>query len=237
MGPSKVSLLTRVLVNRMNISFSQCGEDLIVNHILSTLNIRQPIYLDIGAYHPVKLNNTYLFYIKGSNGVCVEPDPELFRCLKSKRKRDICLNLGVGPKQKGNANFYVMSSKTLSSFSKEDAERYQSYGKERIVKVLQLPLVSINDVLQNYFKRCPDFVSLDAEGVDFQILKSFDFSKHRPPVFCIETLTYTEDNSERKLLEINEYMHENSYKAYADTYINSIFVDSMQWKQRRLWAS
>ncbi len=64
------------------------------------------------------------------------------------------------------------------------------------------------------------------------ILQNFDFETYRPAVFCVETLTYTEDKSERKLTEIIELMHANGYLTYADTYINTVFVDAAAWKRR-----
>jgi hypothetical protein len=68
--------------------------------------------------------------------------------------------------------------------------------------------------------------------MDFQILQSLDLDKWRPEVFCIETLTYTEDKTERKLREIIDHMLGKDYMVYADTYINTIFVDRKTWQRR-----
>src|SRR5436305_366883 len=177
-------------------SYSQCGEDLILEHILSEyLHITQPSYLDLGAHHPTYLSNTYRFYQKGGRGVCVEPDPVLFAPLQTARPRDVCLNVGVGASEAGEAEFYVMSCRTLNTFSRQEAERYQSYGTHRIQEIVKVPLLSVNTILEKYFGSRPDFVSLDVEGLDLEILESFDFLKFRPHAFCVETLTYTEDNT------------------------------------------
>jgi len=120
----------------------------------------------------------------------------------------------------------------LNTFSREEAERYQSYGTYRIQEVVKLPLLSVNTILEKYFSSGPDFVSLDVEGVDLEILKLFDFSRFRPPVFCVETLSYAEDNSERKIEEIMELMRSKGYFSYADTYINTIFVEQEIWGSR-----
>lgn len=214
-------------------SYSQCGEDLIIKHILyEYLAMRNPSYLDIGAHHPTYLSNTYLFYERGSKGVCVEPDPLLFAQIENERKRDICLNVGVGFSEATVADFYIMSCRTLNTFSREEAERYQSYGTHRIQEVVKLPLLSVNSILEKYFSSGPDFVSLDVEGMDFEILKSFDFSRYRPPVFCVETLSYAEDQSEQKIEEIMQLMKSKGYFSYADTYINTIFVDREIWGSR-----
>src|ERR1700722_6229975 len=77
-------------------SFSQAGEDVIVHYLLQQLQIPHPKYLDIGTNFPVTGNNTYFFYNKGEAGVCIEPDPELYRQIKKARPRDTVFNAGVG---------------------------------------------------------------------------------------------------------------------------------------------
>jgi FkbM family methyltransferase len=213
------------------LSFSQCGEDLILQHLFMVLNIQRVSYLDIGAHHPTHLSNTYLFYRQGGRGVCIEPDPALFREFPKRRPRDTHLNCGVGIKP-GKADFFVMSSSTLSTFSKAEAERYQSYGRQRVMKTIKIRLETINEIIRQHFDQTPNLVSLDVEGLDYLILQNFDFKKYRPEVFCLETLSYTEDKTERKLTEIIELMHANGYLTYADTYINTIFVDAAAWNNR-----
>jgi len=213
------------------VSYSQCGEDLILQHLFMVLGIGKVSYLDIGAHHPTYLSNTYLFYKNGGHGVCVEPDPSLFEEFNKKRPHDVNLNCGVGIST-GEANFFVMSSRTLNTFSRAEAERYQSYGKQRIVKTIRLALKLVNEIIGKNFEKRPNLVSLDVEGMDYLILQNFDFKKYRPEVFCLETLSYTEDKSERKLTEIIDLMHKNGYLTYADTYINTIFVDNAAWSNR-----
>ena len=64
-------------------------------------------------------------------------------------------------------------------------------------------------------------------------MRSFDFSKIRPAVFCVETLAYARDNNEMKILGIAEFLCSKGYMVYADTYINTIFVDAARWKARK----
>jgi len=214
-------------------SFSQCGEDLIVNYIFSNyLKIERPTYIDIGAHHPFYLSNTYYFYLKGSHGVCIEPDPDLFKKIKLMRQRDVCINAGIGDSSKAYSEFFVMTTKTLNTFSKKEAKRYESYGNNKIENVLRIPLLTFSDVINSHFKNPPNFVSLDVEGNDLAILQSINLEKIRPQVFCIETLTYVEDKSEKKITSIIEFMEHNGYFLYADTYINSIFIDKSAWQSR-----
>lgn len=229
-----MKLLKRIFFGKHSkISYSQCGEDLIVNSIFAALGIQRPSYIDIGAHDPIYLSNTYLLYLKGCQGVCLEPNPKLYKSFKRKRVRDSCLNMGVGITSTTEAPFYCMSSSTLSTFSREDAERMANYGNEKIEKVITIPLISFDEVVTKYLPACPNFISLDVEGLDLAILKSIDLVKYRPQVFCVETLTYTEDKTEQKILTTIEFMLDNGYFVYGDTFINTIFVDKAAWAARK----
>lgn len=213
-------------------SYSQHVEDLLIESALQTLGVSNPPYLDIGANHPVLLNNTFLFYSKGGKGVCVEPNPEIFQKIKNRRGRDICLNMGIGTFDSDGADFYMMSSSGFSTFVKSEAEKCakeNNYGVQKIEKIIKIPLININTLMEKYFPDGVDLVSLDTEGYDFEILKALDFGKHRPKVFCVETLRYETTNKLRKQTEIIDYMTEHGYFLYADTYVNSIFVDKKAW--------
>lgn len=120
-------------IDNCKISYSQCGEDLIIEQLFSVLGRQKVSYLDVGAHHPTYLSNTYLFYKNGGHGVCVEPDPSLFVQFKKMRPKDINLNCGVGASN-GVADFFIMSTSTLNTFSRLEAERYESYGKTKDCK-------------------------------------------------------------------------------------------------------
>jgi FkbM family methyltransferase len=217
---------------KKRMSYSQSAEDLIVQRVFSRIGIKQPTYLDIGANDPVLTNNTYHFYNIGSRGVLVEPDPDLAKLIKKKRKGDILLNAGIGVNSEKTSDFYIMSVNTLNTLSAEEANKLQAGGKIKIIKTITIPLLDINDIIEKYFSPCPNFISLDAESVDFEILKKINFVKYRPEVFCIETLTFTQDNAEKKRDEIFRFMDEMGYLNFADTYINTIFVDRKKWINR-----
>jgi FkbM family methyltransferase len=216
-------------------SYSQLGEDLIIDFMINQFAIQKPSYLDIGAHHPTWLSNTYFFYKKGSNGVCVEPDPALLNRIKSVRPRDICLNVGVGLTEQTEADFYIMSERTLNTFSKPDAEKYQQYYDNcKLEKVVKIKMININDIIRENFSSCPNIVSIDVEGIDLEVLKSVNFNMYRPEIFCVETMLYNDDKSVCKSGEIINFMKNNGYFLYADTFINSIFVDSESYKKNNL---
>lgn len=211
--------------------YSQFGEDLILAHLFAQIGIDKPTYLDIGANEPRYISNTYYFYLKGSRGVLVEPNPYLYRKLKILRPNDTVLNTGIGISNSTEADFYLFPNYAngLSTFSEKEAKHWQEVGmkglgKIPIEKVLKIPLIKINDILQLYFKtKIPNFISIDIEGFDFEILKTFDFTSYQPEVFCIETLAYDEMQQGYKTKDTIDFMLSKGYDVYADTRVNTIF--------------
>jgi FkbM family methyltransferase len=210
-------------------SYSQCGEDLIAQYVFEAIGVAKPTYLDIGAHHPTFLNNTYIFYRGGARGVNVEADPALIGHFQRTRPRDVNLNYGIGPEE-GSLELHVMSVPTLNTFSADQARRYCEEQGLRIVRKIAVPVQRFEQIVQRYFESAPEFVSLDAEGFDLPILRSIDFGKYRPLVMCVETLTYSKRGEGQKIEEISALMSTAGYMCYADTHINSIYVDEQRWR-------
>lgn len=214
------------------ISYSQSGEDLIIDFIFDSMQIKSRRYLDIGTNDPAQLNNTYLFYTRGHKGVCVEPDPDLVSVIEKLRPNDQVLGVGVGQKE-GKLPFYQMDPHTLSTFSKKEAETYQKYYPwSRIVRTKKISVISINDILKKYFNDGLDFLSIDTEGLDSQIIKSLDFEKYQPIVICIETAVYKDKSTLTKNRNVIEYLKSKGYFVYADTFVNSIMVNYETWQRK-----
>jgi len=214
-------------------SYSQSGEDVIVKFIFQCLGIDRPTYLDIGANHPFALNNTALFYQSGSRGINIEPDPELFKLLQKHRKNDVNLNMGIAH-QKGFMDFYVMSSPTMSTFSSAEREMLEKETSINVKRVIKTRTDTISNVLNGCTHGSfPDFLSLDVEGLEEVIIQSIDCDHNFPKVICIETLTYTENNTEVKEQRMIDSLLDKGYLMFADTYINSIFVKQDLWKNRK----
>ncbi len=206
-------------------SYSQLGEDKILRSLFLSLGKRQISYLDVGTNDPVAINNTYLFYRGGSRGVCVEPNPALCELIEKTRPRDKCLNVGIGIEDGLVADFYLMSSHTLSTFSKGDAEQLDAEGIYTIQDVFKVPLMTMNTIIEDGFDQTPDLVSIDVEGWNEEIVRSFDFTRSRPICFCVETITFSETFDGLKLTGIVDFFESNDYLVYADTSINTVFID------------
>jgi len=220
--------ISDILSRKSKVTYSQFGEDMMMRYVLSKIGIDKPSYLDIGTNYPKYDNNTYLFYSIGGHGVCIEPDPELFKIICKARKRDICLNIGIGISSVKEADYYMMTSKSLNTFSKVQAEQYvkdQNYGRQRIERIIKVPLVTVNSIMERYLPSDLDILSIDTEGYDLDILKSLDLKRFRPKMICAETARFESKGKIVKVHEIGEHLEKEGYALYADTFYNSIFID------------
>lgn len=211
-------------------SYAQSGEDIIISDLFTRLKIAHPTYLDIGANDPIALSNTYRLYSRGSKGVCVEPNPFLYKKILDKRKKDICINAGVAFDDSSEADFYIFPDRAhgLNTFSRSDADFWEQTGTEelgkfKVERVVKTPLIAINDIMEKYFSPHPNLISIDVEGLDLQIAKTINFAKYKPEVFCVETLAYSGAKHEIKNQELINFFSDKGYFIYADTYINTIF--------------
>jgi FkbM family methyltransferase len=169
-------------------TFSQHGDDLIILNIFHKLGIKNPSYLDVGAHHPENISNTALLYKRGSTGINIEANPILHENFLSQRNRDINLNIGVGSKP-GVMPFYMIDDWSgRNTFSKEVAEQFIAAHPEfKIRKTIMVEVKTLNQVVDQHCNgKFPDFLSIDVEGLDYEILKSCSFRSSFPKLICVE---------------------------------------------------
>jgi FkbM family methyltransferase len=213
-------------------SYSQAGEDRILTFLFQSVRIDRPCYLDIGANHPDVGSNTYHFYLRGSTGVCVEPDPILFEKLRKARPDDRCLNVAVGYDESREMDYFRFDEPSVNTLS-ENAARERMQGAEfAFLGVTKVPVMRLEEIIESYKPAFPDFVSLDVEGVDERILETFDFAKYPVPIWVVETIDYSPTALKVKNVGIIELMKAHGFFVYADTYINTVFVNSTWYLKR-----
>ena len=197
-------------------SYSQYGEDLVLDGILE--NKKNGFFIDIGANDPVILNNTKRFYDKGWSGINIEPNPVLYLKCAEQRTRDITLNLGIGLNCQ-EIPFYLLSADTLSCFSKSDARRNCILFNERIIEIKNIHMKALSQIFEDYAaNQNIDFISIDVEGYEMEVLKSNNWTKYRPKLILIEIAHNT--------MEIISYLKKNEYKLVFKNSTNGIFLDS-----------
>ena len=168
------------------IHYSQSGEDVCIDRLLKFKN--EGFYIDVGCYHPFQYSNTCLFYKKGWSGINIDAKKETIDLFNKYRKRDINLNLGVGA-ESGELEYFMFKQGAKNTFSAERAkgmieEKPNEYIGKRIVDIRPLA-----EILNNYINESQmiDFMDIDVEGLDLEVLKSNDWNKFRPHYVLVET--------------------------------------------------
>jgi len=161
-------------------SYAQNFEDV---RLARALPGPQGFYLDVGANEPVFHSVTKLFYQRGWRGVNVEPLPAIWERLRVDRPRDVNLNAGVADRN-GTLTFYERPDcPALSSFDPQLAGLGGYHVIERAVPVFTLAEVCDRHVGAG---RTVDFLKVDAEGFEREILEGGDWGRWRPRVVIVE---------------------------------------------------
>jgi FkbM family methyltransferase len=212
------------------LSFSEQGEDIVLYHALhDLLRIERPTYMDVGAAHPVRSNNTYLLYCTGSKGLLVEPNPMYVELLRRERRQDTVLAAGIGVTDAVAADYYeIKDNPQLNTFSAEQVAELQKGKTESVVaRVSKMPLVNINRAIADHLGEAPDLLSTDIEGLDLEIIRSLDLTRFRPGVICCEGASIFKRGNTSY---IAQYLVRQGYVLRGGSMVNSVFVDGARFE-------
>jgi len=203
-------------------SYSQEGEDMILRRLFETQ--QKGFYVDVGAHHPKRFSNTYFFYKLGWNGINIDAMPESMILFDKIRPRDINIEKPISDK-KQVLTYYAFNEPALNGFSKNLSEERDGTGGFFVKFTKDIETVTLEEILDVNLPKDQqiDFLSIDVEGLDFQVLRSNNFSKHKPKVILVEilenSLSEVEDN------EISKYLKKYNYSIYAKTENTVFFVN------------
>lgn len=211
------------LPNGVRVSYAQFGEDLVLFSLLVMLKIEKPTFLDIGAYDPVISNNTYfLYHYMGGRGVLIEPNPDFVPAYQKWRPEDKFLSAGIGITDDPSADYHMFEDAQANTFDPQQKDKLVKAGK-KFLRTVKVPLVNINRAIAEQLGgKTPDVLSIDIEGLDFEVLKTLDWKKYRPKIVCAETLI-TLTKQHRK--ETTALMEGLGYEVRGMTFPNTLYVD------------
>lgn len=202
-----------------SLSYSQEGEDMVLSRIFSDQG--KGFYVDVGAHHPMRFSNTYSFYKRGWQGVNIEPNPDSFNLFTKYRPRDINLNCGIA-REKGNLEYYMFDEPALNTFDGEVLKSRILNTPYKHTKTIDIDVLPLVDVLMQHVPDGTkiDFLSIDVEGLDLEVIKSNDWHKYRPSWVLVEQLNL--QDIENLDFEIHHYMKSINYVLFAKTF-NTLF--------------
>lgn len=185
------SMILSFLANRVpwgKLAFSQFGEDVALLSTLNYCKLGKGFYIDIGAYHPAFLSNTFALYQAGWRGITVEPNMAFHHLFRSLRPRDVHLNCVVSPLATNQpVPFYSFGPESVyNTLSREAAD--QAAQRLGVYSVLSLPSRTINEILTEHLPAHAslDLLCLDCEGMDEPLLRSLDWNLYKPAAVVFE---------------------------------------------------
>jgi FkbM family methyltransferase len=205
--------------------FSQNREDLILDAFFP--DVEKGFYVDVGANDPMVDSVTKLFYDKGWRGINVEPLKHHWEALKSKRKRDINLNIGLGDKNASLTFHEFSSGDGLSTFSDEIVNEYSGLQDDvhTNTKEYTVDIKTMRDVLKENKVDKIQFLKVDVEGLEYEVLDGNDWDSYRPQVICIEANHIVKDW--RPLLK------EKGYELAFFDGLNNYYTDSKTTRRKK----
>ncbi|MBT8338403.1 MAG: FkbM family methyltransferase [Desulfatitalea sp.] len=217
------SALKDRLLPLSNLSFSQEGEDLILKRFFE--NTRHGFYVDVGAHHPIRYSNTYLFYRKGWRGINIDACPGAMRLFDVVRPRDINLEMAVG-KNEGWLKYFMFDEPALNSFDAGLSKKRHQTTSYKIVQTRQIPIIQLSSILENHLPSGQriDFMNIDVEGMEIGVLSSNHWERFRPGVLLVELFS----SSLEAILssELHQLMTSINYSLTAMTSNNLFYCDT-----------
>jgi len=179
-----------LFLKRNKKSFSQFGEDLFIAEFFE--NQKEGKYVDLGAFHPMKLSNTYLLFKKGWSGTNVDLNPitiDLFNLARKNDNNICCLMAG---KENLLKDVYFEDWSAANSIT----------SNENLSEKKQMKTRTFESLIYKDF----DFLNIDLEGHDYEILQTIDFKKFNPKLICIEILENCSDKE-----NIFDFLKQHNY--------------------------
>jgi FkbM family methyltransferase len=184
---------------------------------------RNGFFVEVGANEPHSGSQTWLLEQNGWRGVLVEPQAALCEQLRSARKNSRVFQVACSsPEKEGEATLFIGSHSGVSTLEKQiDSHGTQFVGTERV------KLTTLDKVLSEAGADKIDFLSLDVEGHEIEVMRGFNFEKYRPRLILIEDGVRT--------LDKHRFLTRHGYKLVKRTTLNNWYVPKGQPFHMTFW--
>ncbi len=160
-------------------SFAQHGEDVLVWDYFE--HKRDGFFIEVGANHPTELSQTWFLEQRGWRGLLIEPLPQCCDRLRAARPGSIVCQTAAGaPDQVGEATLHVAASDAWSKLGGEPDDAAAS------VAAIRVPVRTLDQLCEEHRVTAIDFLSIDVEGMEIQVLQGFDLARRRPALIVLE---------------------------------------------------
>ena len=191
--------------------YSQLGQDL---WVLEETNYKKNgFFVDIGCNEPININNTYLLEQKYNwTGICIEPLKKLFEKSKKLRSKRTIIDNSLLFSESGK----IVDFKIAGAISGIVETLDSCHDRKNFTNHQKLETITLNNLLHKYnAPKNIDYISVDTEGSEFEILKNFNFNNYNVKLFSIEH-NFDKEKREKiyNLLKQNNYTRIDQDKQY-----------------------
>lgn len=199
--------------------YGQDGEDLVLSRYFEGQS--KGFFIDVGAHHPARFSNTYMFYKKGWKGINIDAQLGTKALFDRVRPRDINIECGVA-KENGVLVYHRFNEPALNTFDEQEA-KLKDKIPYKIIEKIEVQVRRLEDILDEYIEECTeiDFMSVDVEGLDLDVLRSNNWNKYRPRYILAETLRVDIENLHT--CEIVQFLVQKGYVPLAKVYNTTFF--------------
>lgn len=201
---------------------AQHGEDIILWNFFKRKE--SGFFIEVGAFDGDQDSNTYAFEKLGWKGILIEAGQEQYKeCLANRPGSKVIHAAVGGADAKGTITFHQVTSseKWGGMLSYLQTDERQSWRVNRIgtaINKVEVPYRSLNDILETCDLEPIDFITIDVEGGELDVLKGFDINKYGPRVIVVE------NNNRHELNRIDVYLKSFDFKLQLSAGCNDYYL-------------
>jgi FkbM family methyltransferase len=203
---------------------SQFGED---KKILKLFKEKKNgTYLDLGCFHPIRQNNTYLLHKLGWKGINIDLNPLTIELFKVARPNDINICVAISKKKESKDLFFDNELSSLNTINRNHTLFLKKAFNQINLKKRKVKTNTLTNILKKYKIKEIDFMNIDIEGNELEVIKTINFNKLNIKVICIEIVNYEIYSKKIKINKnkIFNILKKNKYNLKFKTFVNYIFV-------------
>jgi len=201
-------------------TYSQDLEDIFINEYFKNKNCG--FYIDIGCYHPIKYSNTALLYNRGWKGINIDMNSTSIDLFNIARNRDINICSAISSTNKQVTQFIDHSYSPVNTIDKKYSDIISKKLSIKPFIEKKIQTYTLSQVLKKYklLINQVDFLNIDVEAHDYEVLKGIDFVKIKPKIICIEIENFS---SKLNFEKINNYLKKYNYIFIKKIGLNGFF--------------
>ena len=175
-------------------------------------NKKKGFFIDVGCHQPLLNNNTYILYKKGWRGINVDLDFGAIDMFDFFRKEDTNIHAALSNSIDEKNLYFFHNRSAVNTLCKETGKNYK--------EIKRIKTITLNNIIENseYKNQEIDFLSIDVEGSEIDVLQGLDFNKYRPKLVVLEFIDHSFKEYYHLKLDIilnskiNKFMETQNYR-------------------------